>query len=340
MTGGTMRAAIYRGKEDLEVVEMVVPPVGPSEVRVAVEYCGVCGTDLHDVLDGWGVSGSIGGHEWSGRVVEVGSGARLEMGTLVVGHPGSACGRCGACQAGRPNLCEGRSTAGVEQSHGAFADYVVVDSDQALTVPPGVEARAAAYAEPLAVALHALELAGVDPAHRIMVSGCGPIGAATVAVLIAQGHDHVVVVEPSPLRRGLAVRLGATVLEPSDLEIPWHPGIAVDDPADVVIETSGAREAAESGLTQLVAGGRMILVGTGMDFPRLDTNRVILNELVVTGAYTYGATGFTSALELISSGRLPLDDLLEPGSVGLDALFDTMMRLRSGEIAGKVLVRP
>jgi len=56
VTGGTMRAAIYRGKGDLEVVEIAVPPVGPSEVRVAVEYCGVCGTDLHDVLDGWGVS--------------------------------------------------------------------------------------------------------------------------------------------------------------------------------------------------------------------------------------------------------------------------------------------
>ena len=340
MTGGTMRAAVYRGKGDLEVVEIAVPPVGPSEVRVAVEYCGVCGTDLHDVLDGWGVSDSIGGHEWSGRVVEVGSGTPLEMGTLVVGHPGSACGRCQACQAGRPNLCEDRSTAGVEQSHGAFADYVVVDSDQAIAVPPGVEARAAAYAEPLAVALHALELAGVDPGHRIMVSGCGPIGAATVAALIAQGHDDVVVVEPSPLRRDLAVRLGATVLEPSDLETPWHPGIAVDEPVDAVIETSGVRAAVESGLAQLVACGRMILVGTGMDFPRLDTNRIILNELVVTGAYTYGATGFASALELISSGLLPLDDLVEPGSVGLDALLDTMVRLRSGEVAGKVLVRP
>jgi len=127
-----------------------------------------------------------------------------DIGTLIVGHPGNACGRCKACLASRPNLCEDRPTAGVEQPHGAFADYVVIDSDQAVAVPPGVEARAAAYAEPLAVALHALELAGVDPGHRIMVSGCGPIGAATVAALIAQGHDDVVVVEPSPaVKRGV-----------------------------------------------------------------------------------------------------------------------------------------
>ena len=118
----------------------------------------MCGTDLHDVLDQWGVSGSIGGHEWSGRVVEVGSDVLLEVDTLVVGHPGHACGRCRACLASRPNLCEDRPTAGVDQPHGAFADYVVIDNDRAVKVPPGVEARAAAYAEPLAVALHALDL--------------------------------------------------------------------------------------------------------------------------------------------------------------------------------------
>ena len=88
----TMRAAVYREKANLEVVDVAVPSVGPSQVRVAVEYCGVCGTDLHDVLDGWGVANSIGGHEWSGRIVEVGTDVDLRIDALVVGHPGSACG--------------------------------------------------------------------------------------------------------------------------------------------------------------------------------------------------------------------------------------------------------
>ncbi len=336
----TMRAAVYREKANLEVVDVAVPSVGPSQVRVAVEYCGVCGTDLHDVLDGWGVADSIGGHEWSGRIVEVGTDVDLRIDALVVGHPGSACGRCTACLSGRTNLCQDRPVAGVDHEQGAFAEYVVIDAERALPVPPGVEARAAAYAEPVAVALHALDLAGTSPGDRIMVSGCGPIGAAAVAALVGQGHDEVVVVEPSPLRRQLAVRLGATVLDPADLETPWHPGLAVDRPVHAVIETSGVRAAAESGLAQLLPGGRMVLVGTGMDFPRLDSNRIILNELVVTGAYTYASTGFPAALELISSGLLPLDDLLEPGSVDLAALLDTMVRLRAGEVAGKVLVRP
>ena len=100
------------------------------------------------------------------------------------------------------------------------------------------------------------------------------------------------------------------------------------------------RSAAEVGISQLAPGGRMILVGTGLDFPRLDTNRIILNELVVTGAYTYNDTGFESALDLIASGALPLDELLEPGAVGLDDLFEAMVRLRAGEVAGKILIRP
>jgi threonine dehydrogenase-like Zn-dependent dehydrogenase len=90
----------------------------------------------------------------------------------------------------------------------------------------------------------------------------------------------------------------------------------------------------------LAGCGRLVLVGTGLDFPRLDTGRIILNELVVTGAYNYDEDGFKAALDLIASGSLPLDLLLESDAVGLDGLLEAMVRLRAGEVAGKVLVRP
>jgi threonine dehydrogenase-like Zn-dependent dehydrogenase len=90
----------------------------------------------------------------------------------------------------------------------------------------------------------------------------------------------------------------------------------------------------------LAGCGRLVLVGTGLDFPRLDTGRIILNELVVTGAYNYDEHGFEAALDLIASGSLPLDLLLESDAVGLDGLLEAMVRLRAGEVAGKVLVRP
>ncbi|NIT94218.1 MAG: hypothetical protein GWM91_01575, partial [Actinobacteria bacterium] len=81
------------------------------------------------------------------------------------------------------------------------------------------------------------------------------------------------------------------------------------------------------GLTQVTAGGTFVIVGTGMDFPRLDTNRVLLNELHITGAYNYDADGFAAALGLIRSGTLPLDELLEPAAVPLDGVLDAMTRL-------------
>jgi threonine dehydrogenase-like Zn-dependent dehydrogenase len=83
-----------------------------------------------------------------------------------------------------------------------------------------------------------------------------------------------------------------------------------------------------------------MLVGTGVDHPRLDTNRVLLNELHVTGAFNYDADGFPASLDLLASGRLPLEHLVEPEAVPLDGLLDAMHGLRSGDTAGKVLVRP
>ena len=145
--------------------------------------------------------------------------------------------------------------------------------------------------------------------------------------------------DEAPERRTVE-RLGARAVAPDDLRVPSHPGRTAPDASQVVFESSGARAAAEVGLTQVAAGGTFVIVGTGMDFPRLDTNRVLLNELHITGAYNYDADGFAAALGLIRSGTLPLDELLEPEAVPLDGVLDAMTRLRAGDLAGKVLVTP
>ena len=163
--------------------------------------------------------------------------------------------------------------------------------------------------------------------------------ARIIAVLRARGLE-VSAVEPAPSRAGLARSLGATVRDAEDLEVTAHPGRPAADAVDVVFETSGARVASETGLTQLTPGGTLVLVGTGLDHPRLDTNRVILNELRVTGAFNYDANGFEDALALIASDSLPIDDLIAADDVALDGLLTAMQRLRAGEIPGKAMVRP
>lgn len=331
-----MRAAVYRRPGEIEVVEVAAPD--GSTTVVEVDYCGICGTDLHLMLDGWGTPDNVFGHEWSGRILDPGD-SGLAPGTLVVGVPDAPCGTCERCTAGRTSLCRNRPAAGGARDRGAFAERMGVPPERLVPVPEGIPAAHAAYAEPLAVALHAITLSAIADDHTALVIGAGPIGAAIIAALRARGIA-VRATELSPTRADLAARLGATVVDPADIEVPDHPGEIATDAVDVVFETSGARAAAEQGLTQVTSGGRLMLVGTGLDFPRLDTNRVILNEITIGGAFNYDADGFTDALDLIGRGRLPLGELIESRPVGLDEMMDAMRALRAGEIAGKVLVRP
>jgi (R,R)-butanediol dehydrogenase/meso-butanediol dehydrogenase/diacetyl reductase len=338
----TMRAAVYHGQHELAIEDVPVPEPGPREVLLSVSHCGICGSDLHFVMEGWGRPGSIEGHEWSGRVVAVGEGVtRWAVGDEVVGGPTPRCGECEYCRAGRPALCTARNAPGVSvHRDGAFAEFVRAHEDGLLRIPDGVPIREAALAEPLAVALHGLTRGGVQAGQRVLVTGAGPIGALSVAAARARGVADIVVSEPHPKRRALAERLGAVVIEPDALQTPGFPGDIVDEPFDVALECSGSRAAMEAGLGQLKRGGTLVLVGAGMQAPRFDPNRILLNELVITGSFVYDADGFERALELLARPDFPSGLLLEDDDVALDELYHAIEGLASGELPAKVLVVP
>jgi (R,R)-butanediol dehydrogenase/meso-butanediol dehydrogenase/diacetyl reductase len=339
-----MPALVLEGPGRAEVREVPVPRLEPDDVLVEVEHCGVCGTDLHLVLQGWGRPGSTPGHEWAGIVAEVGEAVSdWRPGDAVVGGGTARCGRCAACTGGRPSLCADRPSAGAAGRRGAFARYTAAPGSTLLARPAGMSSRVAALAEPLAVALHGIDRGGVRPGHRVAVFGVGPIGALTVAALRARGIDDVVCVEPLPRRQRLAIAAGAThVLSPDDLAPPsvLDPGSVADDAVDVAIECSGNARAMEAALGQLRRGGTLVLVGAGLEPPQLDPNRILLNELVVSGAFEYGPQGVSEGLGMLATGRLPVDHLVEPDDVPLAGAVEAMQALASGEIAGKVLVAP
>jgi len=340
----TMAAAVFNGAGRIDLEHRPVPTLGPHDVLVEVSHCGICGSDLHLGLDGWARPGSIGGHEFTGHVAAVGSEvADWTPGDPVVGGPPRSCGTCRSCRRGRPSLCVDRATPGKSEWQGAFARFVRVPRAQLLRLPPGLDLRTAALTEPLAVALHALTISGAQPGDRVAVFGLGPIGQLLVAALVERGVDDVVVVEPRRTRRTLGRALGATqVLEPEALEVPTiaEPERLADHPVDVAFECSGARAAMEAALAQLDRGGLLVLVGAGVDPPRLDPNRIVLNELRITGSYCYDPDGFPRALDLLASGRLPTHQLLEPVDLPLGELATGMRRLASGELAAKVLIAP
>ena len=177
MTEPTMPAAVYRRRGEIEVAEIDTPAPDGDHVLVEVDYCGICGTDLHMVLDGWGRPDSIGGHEFSGRIaargVEV---SEWQLGDAVVAGPVPGCGSCETCRAGRPGLCLERPPAGVSEFQGAFAGYVRVEERQLFRVPAALSLREAALTEPLAEVLREL-----GSTHCMVVHGSDGLDELTLA---------------------------------------------------------------------------------------------------------------------------------------------------------------
>ncbi len=339
----TMRALMYRSVGNVEVVEHPVAEIGPEDVLLRVSHCGICGTDLHTVLEGMSAPDRIGGHEYSGRIAALGSAVEgWRVGDAAIPKDSPGCGACDCCRAGRPGLCLERSDfGGGPESNGAFAEYVRIKAKKLLRIPDGLDLRTAALAEPLAVALHGITLSGAKPGDRVLVTGAGPIGLLTVAALRALGIDAVTVSEPSTHRRERAAKVGATATcDPEALALPRMPFTIVDEPFDVALECSGNPRAMESALGQLRRLGILVLVGTGMRRPKFDHNRILLNELIVTGAYCYDADGIERALTLLAEGNLPTDELIEPEDVPLEGMLEAAERCAAGELAGKVMIVP
>jgi 2-desacetyl-2-hydroxyethyl bacteriochlorophyllide A dehydrogenase len=338
-----MRALMYHSVGKVEVVEHPVAEIGPEDVLLRVSHCGICGTDLHIVLEGMSAPDQIGGHEYSGRIAALGSAVEgWRVGDAAIAKESPGCGVCDCCRAGRPGLCVERSAIGDgPEGNGAFAEYVRVAAKNLLRIPEELDLRAAALAEPLAVALHGITLAGARPGDRALITGAGPIGLLTVAALRALGIDDVTVSEPSEPRRQRAAKVGAAATcDPETLALPPMPFTIVDEPFDVALECSGNPRAMESALGQLRRLGTLVLVGTGMRRPKFDHNRILLNELVVTGAYCYDEGGIERALDLLAEGNLPVDELIEPEDVPLEGMLEAARRCAAGELAGKVMIVP
>ncbi len=340
-----MSAAVYQAPGVVTVEERPVPRPGPDQVVVRVHSCGICGSDIHQLRDGWGLpKGVVAGHEWSGTIAAVGDDVtQWSVGELVVGGASPRCGTCRRCREGKPSQCENRHSMTTEHSDGAFAEYIVARAAGVLRLPEALSPRHAALAEPLSVAMHGITRSNVAAGDSVMVFGAGPIGALSIAALRAMGITDITVVEPNEGRRKLAGALGAReVVDPGELDVfpSWEPERQSARAAHVVLECSGHRTAIEAAFCQVRRGGILVMVGAGIDHPTFDINRMILNELTVTGSFVYDLGGFEKALEMLASDGFPNDLLVEADTVPLDGIVQALEDLAVGRIAGKVMVVP
>ncbi len=337
MTAATMRASLLLAPEDLQIRDVPRPEPRPGDVLVQIEQVGLCGSDVHFFQHGR--VGSlvvtdplILGHEAAGVISAVGPGvATGRLGERVAIEPQRHCRECSFCLDGRYNLCEEMEFASAPPVHGAFAEYMAVPAMFAHPIPEAMTFEQAALAEPLSVGLAAVRKVPVTE-NRVLVAGGGPIGVLTAAVARAHGAPEVVLTDPIPARRKLAMKLGASYAVGPD-ELPDHVGRGFE----VFIDTSGAPPAIDAGLHALRPGADAVLLGMGHDRIDLDLFRVQSYELHLHGLFRYTST-WPSAIDLIARGVVDVQPLISDRT-GLAGLPEAMRRNGDPDVM-KILVNP
>jgi (R,R)-butanediol dehydrogenase / meso-butanediol dehydrogenase / diacetyl reductase len=303
----SMKAAVWTATDRVEVTDLPMPEIPDGWALVKVAYNGICGTDLA-ILHGRhprATAPLVMGHEISGWVERAGA-TGPAPGTLVVVEPLISCGHCRSCKNGLTHVCRTLGLYGID-SPGGMAQYVALPPQVLHAVPDGVDPRTATLAEPLAVAVHAVELSGLEPGCTVAVYGAGPIGILTALVARHAGAAAVVITEPSPWRREVAASLGFTVV-PADSTMTATIGPLTDgEGADLTFD-SAAHPSVAAELTAVTrVRGRIVVVGVYKQPAALDLQAVCFKEQTIVGIRVYTSRDVSRAIELIASGVLGLD---------------------------------
>ncbi|WP_371572448.1 zinc-binding dehydrogenase [Streptomyces sp. NBC_01314] len=337
----TMPVILLDEQRRIVLSERPVPAPGSGQVLVDVDLCGICGSDLHSPdLPQVYLGGFVLGHEASGVVREVGADVEgWAVGQRVAVNPnGNVCGVCAYCLSGRFNFCHQATmkTALGLQADGALAPVMVAASSTLRALPDAMGRVEAAWVEPTATALRAVLLAGDLAGATVLVSGGGPIGQLVCRIAAHLGAGRVVLVEPTPERRGFAPASRVDVaLTPAEAQTRLT---HADDPlrADIAIECSGNASATTLALTALRPGGVLVVVGSGVG-ATLDPLVILLNEITVRGSFTY-VDEFEQAIDLLTSKAIRVDDLTT-AVVPLSEALAAFESLRAAQTM-KILIEP
>lgn len=356
-----MRAAIMRRRE-IVVDQLAMPEPGPGQVLVKTLACGICGSDLHMLKHGPRLSREaapgdrimqhmdfdhdvVMGHEFCAEVVEFGPDCQQKV------KPGQKV--CSLPVVLGPGW---RRTVGYSNDyHGGYGEYMLLQEGLLLPVHENLTADLAALTEPLAVGLHAVEMARVDAGTVPLVIGCGPVGLAVIVALKAKGIGPILAADYSPARRALAQTMGADeVIDPA-AHSPyqaWRQTAALPDapppalgpipelfePA-VIFECVGVPGVIEQIMSGAPQGARIVVVGVCMEADNFRPYQGIIKELNLQFVLGYTPDQFAACLALIDSGSLDLKPLIT-GHVGIDGVAQAFDDLADPDHHCKIIVRP
>jgi L-idonate 5-dehydrogenase len=314
-------AATLFAAKDLRVIDAPVGPLPPDRVRLRFRAGGICGSDLHYYLHGRSGPFELKepltlGHEFVGEVAAVGAEVQgVAVGARVAIDPSLPCRRCRSCREGRENLCENMryygSASVFPHVQGGFREAIDVHPSQCVPLPEGMPYELAVFAEPLSVTLQAVNRAGPVLGQSVLVTGCGPIGALTVATLKAAGAAWITVTDllEGPLAKALAVGADETIdvgnnapaLDRYRAKRGWF---------DVAIEASGSPAGLQTCLDCVRAGGVVVQLGNipGSAWS-LVLQSLMTKELDLRGSFRFNRV-FEQALHALANRRIVVDPLL------------------------------
>jgi (R,R)-butanediol dehydrogenase / meso-butanediol dehydrogenase / diacetyl reductase len=322
-----------------ELAEVPDPRPASGEVVVEVDACGLCGSDVHAIEHGTAQPGQILGHEFGGRIAETGPGVSgWQAGQAVAVNPVGWCGSCRVCARGVPWVCDAAGNLGVT-APGAYAEYVAVPQNQLVALPDGLPTELGAHAEPLAVAVRAVGLAGLGPGDAALVYGVGPIGLNVIMCLRLAGVEQIVGVGRSPGRRAAAAKVGAdVVIDTTQTSVTQY----VRDSGRrfaAVLECSAAPGAITEALEVLEPGGTCVEVALTQEAPGISMFAMVASGLRLAGSCSFAPEDYEAAVGHIAAGRVPVADIISE-RVGLDAVPEALTRLRHPGHLVRVLTRP
>ncbi|QXZ81336.1 MULTISPECIES: L-idonate 5-dehydrogenase [unclassified Rhizobium] len=314
-----MKALVIHAAKDLRIEEVQAGLPGPGQVGIAIQAGGICGSDLHYYNHGgFGTvrlrEPMILGHEIAGTINAIGEGVTgLSVGDRVAVSPSRPCNHCRYCLKGQQNQCLNMQFYGsampMPHIQGGFRQQLVAEGWQCHKVKDDVSIEEAAFAEPFAVVLHAVNRAGSLLGKRVLVTGCGPIGALAIIAARAHGAREIVVTDVVDNVLNLARTIGAdrtinVASNPQDLSAYG----ADKGYFDVMFEASGNERAVRAGLEALAPRAVLVQLGLGGDIS-LPQNMIVAKEIEIRGTFRFHEE-FALAVDLINSGRVDLKPLL------------------------------
>jgi len=314
-----MKQIVLTGIKKMEMIDAPEPVITrPDEVKMKLAAIGVCGSDIHYYAEGKIGSQVVEypfpvGHECSGVIVEVGKQvSRLKVGDLVVVDPSVHCGYCDQCLAGRPHTCRNNKFLGCPgQIDGCLGEYLVMPEFTCFPVNESLNRQQAALIEPLSIGVYAVKLAQCANREDTAIFGAGPIGLSILMKLIADGFEHITMIEPLKYRLEKAGEIGAGVLiDPGMDDVKSKVQEEFKELIDVVFEASGEQEAVDNALEILKPGGKLVLVGIPPDAKyTFNMDLMRRKELTVINVRRQNHC-VEEAIDLVRSGKIDAEKMV------------------------------